>query len=183
MRNFIRLAEGVDVFPVLNAVHRLDLWKKDVRTQFEGSPFRETEEIILRFFPWDETTNLDNVPQQLETQFTEAWGRLPELRPVLLDLMRRVGAYSLERVFISRLAPGGRILPHSDTRGPYANLPDLARYHVVLQGRPGSLFRCGDETVQMKTGDVWGFNARIEHEVINNSDDDRIHLLADMRLM
>jgi hypothetical protein len=182
MRNFLRLAEGVDVLPLVHSLYRQpDLWKKDIRTKLEV--FKDTEEIILRFFDYDETTDGDNPPDMMTLHFLNAWDRLPEAKPIIRDLMHRVSAASLERVFVSRLPPGGRILPHADTRGAYAALPDLMRYHIVLQGLPGSNFRCGEEWVHMKTGDVWSFNAREEHEVVNNSADDRIHLLADMRLM
>jgi hypothetical protein len=33
----------------------------------------------------------------------------------------------------------------------------------------------------MRTGEVWWFNNAIEHEVVNNSADDRIHLIVDIR--
>lgn len=181
MRNFVRLAEGVDVLPLLHSLWRQpDLWKKDIRTKLPA--FEDTEEILLRFIDYDDDTDPVNV-DAVDCRFLHAWDCLPEAKPIILDLMRRVSAYSLERVFISRLPPGGRIQPHADTRGTYANLPDIARYHIVLQGLPGSLFRCGDEQVHMRTGEVWAFNARLEHEVVNNSADDRIHLLVDMRLM
>jgi len=180
MRNFLRLAEGVDVLPLVHSLHRQpELWKKDCRTKLDI--FKDTEEIILRFFEYED--DADDPADMMTLHFLHTWDCLPEVKPIVLDLMRRVGAYSLERSFISRLPPGGRILPHADSRGPYANLPDIARYHVVLQGLPGSNFRCGEEWVHMKTGDVWSFNAREEHEVVNNSADDRIHLLVDMRLM
>jgi hypothetical protein len=55
------------------------------------------------------------------------------------------------------------------------------RFHVVLQGLPGSLYHCGDEVVQMRTGTVWWFQHREVHSVENNSADDRIHLLVDFR--
>ncbi len=110
-----------------------------------------------------------------------AWHTLPQLRPIIFGLMNRVSAYELGRVVITKLAPGGRILPHADTMGDYANDEDGARYHVILQGCPGSLFRAGDETVNMRTGEVWWFNHLAEHEVVNNSSDDRIHLLVDTK--
>ena len=56
------------------------------------------------------------------------------------------------------------------------------RFHVVLQGLPGSLYRCGDEEVQMLSGQVWWFQHREIHEVLNNSADARLHLLVDMRV-
>jgi len=51
----------------------------------------------------------------------------------------------------------------------------------VLQSQPGVDFRAGDEHVFMPTGSVWWFQNKEEHEVINNSADDRIHLVVDIR--
>jgi len=110
-----------------------------------------------------------------------AAAELPQTKPLILNLMRFAEAYELNRVVITRLAPGRRILPHADDQGAYVHDPHRQRVHVVLQGLPGSLYRTGDETVQMLTGEVWWFNPLLEHEVQNNSADDRIHMLVDMR--
>ena len=58
---------------------------------------------------------------------------------------------------------------------------DGMRFHVVLHGLPGSLYKCGDEVVCMRTGEVWWFQHREVHSVENNSSDTRIHLLVDLR--
>jgi uncharacterized cupin superfamily protein len=50
-----------------------------------------------------------------------------------------------------------------------------------LKSGPGCNFRCGDEEVFMRPGDVWWFQNAIEHEVTNNSGDDRLHLIVDIR--
>jgi len=110
-----------------------------------------------------------------------AASKLPEVKPLVLNLMRYLDAYSVGRILITRIAPGGRILPHADVDGDYVHLDDISRYHLIVQGLAGSMFRCGDETVRMQTGDVWWFDAHIEHDVTNNSADDRIHLIADIR--
>ena len=36
--------------------------------------------------------------------------------------------------------------------------------------------------VNMLTGEIWWFNNQAEHEIINNSADDRIHLIVDIRV-
>lgn len=188
MRRFLKIVEGVDVFPTVQALQRReDLWNADpIRTTFPGSPHAEADDVLLRFeeigaAPDD--PDLDAKSEAAPRTFRPAWNALPQVRNLLGPLMMRVGAYELTRVLITRLKPGGRIGAHADVRGTYANLPDIARYHLVLQGLPGSLFHCGEETVQMLTGEVWSFDARSVHMVENNSADDRIHLLADMRLM
>lgn len=185
MRNFLCIANNVDVVPLLMAVQRQDLWNQHrFRTTFKGTPHKDVDDIWLRYTD-DKKANPDD-PHEAIIDTTpiwhEAYKKLPQVKPIIFDLMRRLEAYELGRVLITRLKPGGRILPHSDNYGDYVLDPDVARYHIVLQGLPGSLYRTGDETVCMKTGEVWWFNALIEHEVMNNSSDDRIHLLVDVRL-
>lgn len=193
MRCFQRIATGVDVLPLLHAIQRKPyLWGGDpVRTTFPGSPHAEVDDILLRFEEMDPelvalATNGDAVARdELEgapRTWRPAWRELPEAKPAIMALLHRVGAYELARVMITRLRPGGRIYEHADTEGEYANLSDIARYHMALQGLPGSLFNCGSETVQMASGDVWWFDAHQSHSCLNGSTDDRIHMLIDARL-
>lgn len=185
MRNFLKIVDGVDVLPLVHSLQRHpDLWNEDrCRTTFENSPHAQVDDILLRFEAFDPAApDLEAELERAPRTFRHAWDVLPEARPIIAGLMVRVGAYELARVVITRLAPGGQILPHADTRGSYANLPDIARYHVVLQGLPGSLFHCGGEDVCMETGQVYWFNAHEIHACINNSIDDRIHMLVDVRL-
>ena len=189
MRNFLQVASGADTLPLLHAIQRQPgLWNANrIRTTFDNSPHAEVDDILLRFEDLTEedaqSPDLNTKIENVERKWQPAWDALPETRALIGPLMLRVGAYELARCMITRLAPGGVITPHADTQGEYANLPDIARYHVVLQGEPGSLFNAGNETVMMQTGEVWWFNAHAVHSVVNNSAQDRIHLLVDVRLM
>lgn len=185
MRFFQKIAAGVDTLPLVSALQRQPgLWnQKRFRTTFERTPHGAVDDIWLRFSDDSRTTDTAAVMADGECVWHPAAAALPQARPILLDLMRRLEAYQLDRVIITRLKPGGVILPHADNEGAYVHDPHRHRYHVVLQGLPGSLYRTGNETVCMLTGEVYWFDALTEHEVVNNSSDDRIHLLADMRIM
>jgi hypothetical protein len=182
LRNFDLIASGLDVAPLRHAIARQSgLWNRQTfRTTYEGTPHVGVDDIWLRFAP--EETDFKGAISDTAPVWHPAAARLPQARKIVLDLMAFLGAYELGRLLITRVRPGGRILPHADTDGAYVTIPDMARYHVVLQGLPGSLFRCGTETVCMETGSVWWFDAAEEHEVVNNSEDDRIHMLVDLRL-
>jgi len=184
MMNFYRLAEGVDVVPLMHAVARQpDLWNANTfRTTFPNTPHGDVDDIWLRFSDPAKCSTVGTVIGDDTPVWHDAAKRLPQAKPIILDLMRRVDAYELGRVLITKLRPGGRILPHADTDGSYVNTNDRFRYHVVLQGLPGSLYRTGNETVCMRTGEVWWFNPTLEHEILNNSVDDRVHLLVDVRI-
>lgn len=184
MRNFLCIGT-TDVMPLLMAVQRQDLWNKHTfRTTFTNTPHKEVDDIWIRYT--DDKKADPEAPHEALIDTTPIWHdayyKLPQVKPIIFDLMHRLQAYELGRVLVTRLKPGGRILSHADNHGEYVWASDMARYHVVLQGLPGSLYRVEDETVNMKTGEVWWFNALKEHEVLNNSSDDRVHLLVDVRL-
>ena len=148
VRFFQRIAANADVRILAHAIQRKPyLWNADpVRTTFPNSPHAEVDDILLRFEEMDPETVAEasygdaDARAALEAaprKWREGWSELPEAKPLVMSLMLRVGAYELARVMITRLKPGGMILPHADTEGEYANLPDIARYHMVVQGLPG----------------------------------------------
>lgn len=189
MKNFLKIAQGVDVTPLLLALHRFEksegIWKTDTYLRdYPQGPFGDTESVILRFpsrsvheteaalnehlAGFDEHENVDQPVFKL----------LPEARPLIFNLMTYVQGERLGRCMVNKLNVGGQIYAHADTE-PHASYYD--RFHIVLKSAPGSNFRCGDEWVNMQAGEIWWFDNLIEHEVVNNSADDRIHLIVDIR--
>lgn len=151
-----------------------ELWNEDRRRQtFDDSPHTKVDDILLRF------GTSDNPGNDLEALDRSPMTKIPA-KAEILNIMRLVSGSRLGRVIVTKLGAGSKILPHADTLGNYAKY--YTRYHLVLQGLPGSLFNCGDETVNMLTGELWWFDALIEHSVINNSRDDRVHMLIDVRI-
>lgn len=197
MKNFLRLAEGVDVTPLLLAVQRRsDLWEEDTFLRhYPQGPFEDVQTIFLRFPERVMFDDSDVAEQERKLELYKqnrlpgfdqhesidypAYALLPEARSLVQALMMRVSGVRLGRVMINKIVPGGRIFPHADS-------PEHANYwnnrlHIVLQSRPGNDFRCVDEHVWMREGECWWFDHRLDHEVVNNSADDRIHLLVDIR--
>lgn len=189
MRNFLKISQGVDVIPLLLAIRRRpELWKEDTYLRdYPQGPFAHVETIMLRFpekrvfaqeeelerykrgeHHFDQHENIDYPPYKI----------LTEARPIVMGLMAVVGGERLGRVMINKIAPGGEIFPHADTP-EHANY--YSRFHVVLQSEPGNTFRCGDEQLHMQRGEVWWFNNKLEHHVTNNSANDRIHVIIDIR--
>ena len=185
MRYFQLIARNVDTVPLLLTLQRHpELWNADTfRTTYPQTPHAEADDILLRYTGPSANRSVDTVIEDERPVWLPAAAILPWREPVL-DLMRRVGAYQLDRLLVTRLKPGTRIAPHADNVGDYAAANDeRARFHIVLQGLPGSLYHNGDETVAMLTGEVWTFTPREVHAVENNSIDDRIHLIVDVCLL
>ncbi len=186
MKNFMRLSTGMDVGQVLLAIkRRADLWTEDTYLRdFPQGPFQQIESIMLRF-PVKSVLETEAELQQHFSAYDQhenvdypAYKMLPEARSLVMNLMAYVGGERLGRVMINKIAPGGKIFPHADTP---VHADYYTRFHLVLQSQPGVVFRAGDEQVYMATGDVWWFDNKQEHEVINNSADERIHMIVDIR--
>lgn len=189
MHNFQRIATKTDIMPLLLAIKRRpELWAKDtfLRDYNQGIPFGCVETIFLRWPVIQDGSQM--TPEQIEAYKAgidqhESMDRpeyktLHEARPIVMNLMAYVGGERLGRVMINKIAPGGSITPHADTP---AHADYYTRHHLVLQSSPGVVFKCGGEQVYMATGETWWFNNALEHEVINNSADDRIHMIMDVR--
>ena len=177
MRYFDLIAQGLDVMPLRHAVARQPgLWNANsLRTTHPGTVHGEADDIWLRFDPLEDPASMIDGHESVDYP---AFAALPQARPIVFDLMRRVEGMRLGRVLITRLRAGGRIHPHEDS-GDHAAYYD--RYQISLQGLPGCVFRAGTEQVSMATGEVWWFDNAQTHEVINNSAGDRIHMILDIR--
>lgn len=186
MKNFLQIATGVDVIPLLLAIRRRpELWKEDTYLRdYPQGPFGDTETIMLRFptktvlETQAELEEYGRSDAQHESVDQPAFAKLPEARAIIFPLMARVQGERLGRVMINSLRPGGRIFPHSDTA---AHAAYYTRFHCVLDTSPGAVIRCGVEKLHMRQGDVWWFNNALEHEVVNGGISDRIHMVIDIR--
>lgn len=193
MRNFLRIATGVNVTPLMLAISRRpELWKEDTFLRhYPQGPFGEVESIMLRFpekvvFEGDDAEekvelykqNMLPGYDQHESMDYPAYALLPEARNIVMNMFTAVAGERLGRVIINKIKPGGRIYPHPDTA---EHCRYYSRFHVVLQSAPGVIFRAGDEKTCWETGSAFWFNNALEHEVINNSGQDRIHMVIDAR--
>lgn len=197
MKNFLRLAEGIDVTPLRLAIARRgDLWDQDTFLRhYPQGPFEDVQTIFLRFpervvfddeDPAEQERKIALYKENMLPGFDQHesidypnYALFPEARSLVQALMARVNGVRLGRVMINKVRPGGRIYPHADS-------PEHANYwnnrlHIVLQSLPGNDFQCEDEHVHMRAGEAWWFDHRLMHQVVNNSADDRIHLLVDIR--
>ena len=178
MRHFQLIASGIDVVPILNALAvRPDLWNENkLRTTHPASPHQQTDDVWCLFnsIPDDTEVLLDDC----EVIPYRAWHEIPCLRPLIFELQRRVEGIRLGRVLITRLAPGKEIPEHVD-QGAAASY--FVRYHLALQSEPGAMNHSGDESVCYRMGELWWFDNRAPHSVVNNSADDRLVIVMDVR--
>jgi hypothetical protein len=201
MRNFKIIKDGMDVAALALAVSMDPArWQADdFLRKYPQGPFGDTDTIMLRFpeiadFSRDKTGKKielykqNKLPgyDQHESIFQPAWDQLPQAHDFVFDLARFARATRIGRVMINRIRPGGRIFRHADT-------PEHVRYwrrfHLVIQGQPGAVIYCGedsdgskDEALQMLTGRLFWFRNELEHEVRNESSVDRISMVIDLHI-
>ena len=175
MKHFLKIAEGIDVIPSLVALaNNPDLWNENtLRTQHPGTAHAEVSDIWMMFN--DPTGQVKD--DKLVYPF-RGWHTLKPLRQLVLGLMHRVDGVHLGRVIVTRLPPGKQITPHVDGGAPATH---FTRYQIALQSLPGALFHIGDETVNFRSGDIWLIDNETKHSVTNNSKEDRIVCIVDIR--
>lgn len=181
MQNFQLIASNVDCFSVNHQLKlRPNLWDKNkLRTTYPDSPHAQVSDIWVWFNSVAEIANTNTVINDIDCIPYPAWKELPALRPLIFGLMRNVEAVRLGRVIITKLAPGKEITPHADHGAPATY---YSRYQIALQCLPGNIFNIDGEEISFKTGDIWWIDNKKTHSVRNNSADDRIVCIVDLRV-
>jgi hypothetical protein len=178
MNNFKRVGM-FDIEPATHEVSQCNLWNwLNVRRMFPSSGHYDVDDIILRFYPLQERRiTQQEVFDSNTTVSYFPWYMLREVKKLVLK--HKPKGYTTGRVMISMLKPGGIISPHVD-EGKYAD--NHERYHFVLHSNSNCTFICGEEAVQMRAGEIWTFNHKLEHQVINaDRGNPRVHIIADYR--
>lgn len=150
-------------------------WWNDVtkRQDTDGSPHNYTKTIFLR---WTKELTTHAAFNDIKAINYPAFTELNEALKIVHEVLHLVGSTQLGRVLLVALEPGGIITPHAD-EGLYAD--SYERFHVCLSSKDGNLFFCGNESVHMKEDELWYFNHKTIHSLINKSDHPRIHLIVD----
>lgn len=181
MKNFLKIASGIDVLPLAIALQmHPELWDEhNERKEFENSSHKCTSDIWVRYNdPKNLSKGYDKYTSEHDSVWHPAAAKLPQLRPIIFGLMDRCEATRLGGVLITRIPAGGHVLPHAD-RGWHPEYFDLKVY-VPIHSNPHCVNRVADEKVVMAPGDAWYFNNLKEHEVINGGDTERITLIVCM---
>jgi len=95
--------------------------------------------------------------------------------PYIMEIMGDLGAV-WGRSRLMGLAPGAIVPEHVDV-GYYWRTH--IRIHIPIVTNPGVAFSCDKETVHMAAGECWLFDSFCLHNVRNDGDVKRIHLVLD----
>lgn len=100
---------------------------------------------------------------------------IPELKPLVYDLMRIVEGDRLGAVLITKLPAGEKIAPHVDG-GWHAG--HYSKFFVPIQNGSGARYCWSDGYIEPSLGEAWRFDNSVPHWVNNDSDEDRIALIV-----
>jgi aspartyl/asparaginyl beta-hydroxylase (cupin superfamily) len=157
MERFVKIAEGLDVAPVLAELARHpEQW---VRLNADESAY-------IPLLGADDA-------RQLEAELTEVWSLIDAVRQVAAADRGDYGALAHCRV--GRIPRGGGLPPHFDGIDGVGH----RRYQLALQSEPGAEISIGGETKCLKAGEAWQIDVSQVHSVHNHSDADRIIILFD----
>lgn len=160
-----------------------ELWTINTERQdYPGSAHKDTNSIILR---GPTVINARTIFNDTLVIDYPSFDQLPETKHLIYTAISQNLPHftKIGRIIIAKLKPRGCIIKHID-EGAYAEYYD--RYHLVLKSKEGNLIRSWPtptdlETLEHKEGDFFKFPHRFPHEVINFSDEDRIHIIIDAR--
>lgn len=184
----ILIAKNINVFPLLRALEQHPaLWDQiTARQKYPGSAHRDTKCIFVRWCP---TPTMDAAFSEIPAvEYPDAAALAPAWEEAVGACMLSIAYVSdaddlrqacpeIGRVIVTNLQKGGMITPHVD-EGAYADHYD--RFHLVLRSLPGNQFNVGPYSFIGQPGELWWFNHKFEHSVVNDSDADRWHLIMDI---
>lgn len=179
MKYFERIAAGIDTSPFLAEIAaNSELWDLDASRQQKIVTQRETQAITLRSHA-DQASLDSRVRRAKPLGYKGRPSPMSALLPVasnFVDQLAKDMNGTLGRAVLTNIRPHGKVYRHTDD-GLYWLLRD--RYHLVLKSA-GSRFIAGGEQCLMHAGELWWFDPTVPHEAFNDSDDDRIHIIADV---
>jgi hypothetical protein len=183
VKNFLKIAAGIDVIPLLLEIHRQPtLWDRNEARLFKNGPHRETHDIWLRYK--DETENkasgdYSNFADAHEPVWYPSFYELPAAKPLIFGLMARVEGERLGGILIYSVPPGKQIYPHTD-RGWVVDYYE--RFNICLQSNPLARFCYADgEQMTAMAGDVHRFVNNKDHWVVNAGETDHIVMTVCIR--
>lgn len=180
MKNFRLISSNIDTQDLLTALSQHpNLWnQRTLRTRHPGTHHSQVDDIWLRFNPIDGRTE-NEIRHGLDCIDYLPYDELSPYARDLVTLSTELAAMpKVGRCLITRLKPGHEIHAHidGDKHSQY-----YTRIHLVLTGGDGNMFYCGDESVNMRTGELWWFNNRLMHHCKNTGTEDRIHIVMDVK--
>ena len=166
-----------------------ELWNaNEMRTRmFADSPHREVDDIWLRCNAWENFNpeNPGSFADEHKSVDYPALDLLTSAREIIKRLLNN--GDELGVILLTRIPPGKQVYPHSDA-GRWHSEYYETKVLVLVQSHEAQAFVFMKDEIDPlqqayygEAGDVFEFNNHVMHAVYNNSNIDRISLIAAVR--
>jgi hypothetical protein len=158
-------------------VEAVDWGEVDSSERKSISYFSHCDSLALRI-PDAEGVPFDQLPTVLTARDTQVREKFKALNAIITWLYYKVKGKELGRVSLIRLLAGKVINQHIDFGAYYQH---YQRFHVPLITNPQVLFTGEHESLHLPVGHVYRLDNLQMHGVRNDSEQDRVHLVVDIR--
>lgn len=152
-----------------------DLYRE--RTEGYETPHAGVSDIWIRYRDRKEFNGswADFADAPHECVWYPAADALSAARDIAFELMSWVRGERLGGILITRIPPGGCVLPHID--GGY-NARNYDKFAVMLESAPGQAMYYEEGAISGDPGSVFWFKNDVTHWVRNDSEVDRITMIV-----
>ena len=176
LKAFNKIKSGLDIKLVAKELEDNKYLFGEFNARKEAGPVHsEMNDIWLRYGDISgmiESGDYSKIAQEHDSIWLQD---LPECKKLCFAVMSLVDGERLGGVLITKLPPGGEILPHTDS-GWHAEYYD--KYYIPIANGKGSVFGFDSGIIDPMIGDVWAFDNSYTHWVKNNSSIDRIAMIV-----
>jgi quercetin dioxygenase-like cupin family protein len=148
----------------------LETYRQDHPT----SSHKDTASIFLRMCTKE---SIDDIFNSIQAVTCPQMDDFPKVQKIVTDTVAAVAGVELGRVMLVTLKPGGVITAHSD-EGRYPEYYN--RYHVPILS-DNCKFTIDGNDLYMREGGLYLIDNQLEHSVENLSNQERIHLIMDIK--
>lgn len=150
------------------------LWKTDLHFDYSSLLMHFSKELEQN----STDVMLDNDSWQVK-QVYQKNDDVKELPNCYQDILNTLGSDSVMAMAYFNLKAGGRLHNHRDMNGNL--LFGVLRIHIPVKTNPKALMIVGDKDYHLPLGTAWLLDTSQIHGLINSGDDNRIHLVVDVK--
>ncbi len=175
MNAYNKIHFGLHVEPMVQEIADYDFLFGEFNARAEAGPVHaDMQDIWVRYGDISEMIESGDY-SKIADYHDSIWLKdLPEVKKICFDVMALVDGERLGGVLITKIPPGGQILPHTDS-GWHAEY--YGKYFVPIKNEKGAVFGFDEGVIEPDLGDVWAFDNSYNHWVKNNSNSDRIAMV------
>ncbi len=185
MGSFFKITDNIDIDALKNnLINHPELFGQYGQRKYaDKSPHNGMTDIWVRYNdinPYIEKGSMEGFNDEHESSWYPVINDLPEIVPIVFDIMKLMKGERLGGVLITKLPAGEKIDRHED-HSWHAHYYE--KIYVPIQNENGAKFCFDDGEINPEVGEAYWFNNNVPHWVINDSSIDRIAMIICIKTM